>query len=184
MHMESEELGNFFVRSILIDVITTLGNAMNQAHIKFDTFSEVYYETIYLCRSCSYHENETLINANIEKLLTVYEESANDISIGRIEKIIQDSFENPDFSITDLANTFHVSAAYMSFLFKKEKNVGFAEYLWKLRLNKAQKLLTDTDMSIESVSAAVGYLNVSSFRRKFKQDMGVTPLQYRNGSDS
>lgn len=113
-------------------------------------------------------------------MLKVYEESGNDIAIGRIDKIIRDSFEKPDFSITDLANSFHVSAAYMSYLFKKEKNIGFAEYLWKLRLKKAKTLLADTDMPVESISVAVGYLNVSSFRRKFKQDMGITPVQYRH----
>lgn len=45
-----------------------------------------------------------------------------------------------------------------------------------MRLKKAEDLLLHTDMSIEQISASVGYINVSSFRRKFKQEIGMTPL--------
>ena len=33
------------------------------------------------------------------------------------------------------------------------------------------------------VCIAVGYENVSSFRRKFKKELGITPSQYRNGTE-
>ena len=62
---------------------------------------------------------------------------------------------------------------------KKEVNQNFTDYLWKLRLDKAKELLRDTEQSIDEISEAVGYLNTSSFRRKFKQDTGLTPSQYR-----
>ncbi len=62
---------------------------------------------------------------------------------------------------------------------KKEVNQNFTDYLWKLRLDKAKELLRDTKQSIDEISEAVGYLNTSSFRRKFKQDTGLTPSQYR-----
>ena len=41
------------------------------------------------------------------------------------------------------------------------------------------ELLRDTDQSIDEISVAVGYLNTSSFRRKFKQATGMTPSQLR-----
>ena len=67
----------------------------------------------------------------------------------------------------------------MSHLFKKELNVNFSDYLWSMRQKKAQALLRATDLSIEDISIAVGYVNTSSFRRKFKQETGLTPSQYR-----
>ena len=67
----------------------------------------------------------------------------------------------------------------MSYLIKKELNQNFSDYLWTLRLEKAKELLAHSDMSVDEISTAVGYLNSSSFRRKFKQETGLTPSQYR-----
>ena len=47
-------------------------------------------------------------------------------------------------------------------------------------IEKAKELLLTTDMSIDDISIAVGYYNTSSFRRKFKQETGVSPSQFRN----
>ena len=73
-----------------------------------------------------------------------------------------------------------LSLAYMSYLFKKEFGVNFSDYLWNLRFQKAADMLLHTDLTIDAISIYVGYVNPSSFRRKFKQETGVTPSQYRD----
>ena len=67
----------------------------------------------------------------------------------------------------------------MSSLFKIRFGKNFSEYLWEMRLEKAKGLLLGTDQTIDQISTSVGYVNVSSFRRKFKQEVGVSPSQYR-----
>ena len=74
-----------------------------------------------------------------------------------------------------------MSIAYMSLQFKKEMGENFLDYVWKLRLEKAKRLLQESDLSIDEISAAVGYANTSSFRRKFKQETGISPSQMRGG---
>ena len=71
----------------------------------------------------------------------------------------------------------------MSLQFKKEMGENFLDYVWKLRLEKAKRLLQESDLSIDEISAAVGYVNTSSFRRKFKQETGLSPSQLRNGTE-
>ena len=88
-------------------------------------------------------------------------------------------YASPDFSITVLADAFHISIAHMSSLFKIRFGKNFSEYLWEMRLEKAKGLLLGTDQTIDQISTSVGYVNVSSFRRKFKQEVGVSPSQYR-----
>ena len=39
--------------------------------------------------------------------------------------------------------------------------------------------LLDTELSVDEISQAVGYLASTSFSRKFKQATGLTPSQYR-----
>ena len=72
----------------------------------------------------------------------------------------------------------------MSYLFKKEIGENFSDYVRALRLEKARALLLTTDMAIDDISLAVGYVNTSSFRRKFKQTTGMTPSKLRSPSQS
>ncbi len=72
----------------------------------------------------------------------------------------------------------------MSYLFKKEIGENFLDYVWTMRLEKAKELLLTTDILIDDISTAIGYLNPSSFRRKFKQSVGLTPSQYRSRGTS
>jgi len=172
----------FFVRSLLIDILTTISNCINQSNISFSNYGELFYTTLYLCRSCSYATKASEIVANTNKLIDFYESEISDrlINSAPLRQLVTEQYCQPDFSITTLANHFHVSVAYMSQLFKKELNIGFADYLWMLRLEKAKELLSTTDMSIDDISIAVGYYNTSSFRRKFKQETGISPSQFRN----
>jgi AraC-like DNA-binding protein len=57
--------------------------------------------------------------------------------------------------------------------------VNFSSYVWRLRYEKSRLLLATTNYSIEKIGALVGYDNASSFRRKFKDECGVSPSQYR-----
>ena len=59
--------------------------------------------------------------------------------------------------------------------------MNFSNYLATLRIDRAKELLRTTDMSVDEISSAVGYTNVTSFGRKFKQEVGLTPTQYRAG---
>lgn len=176
---------DFFIRSILIDILTVIFNCMGTSNIKFDSYSDLYFETLYLCRSCSYMEKSTVIVENMNKLIDFYEKefSSRVINSVQISQIIENSYWKSDFSITVLADKFHVSVAYMSYLVKNELNQNFSDYLWNLRLKKAKELLVDTSMSIDEISVAVGYLNTSSFRRKFKQEVGMTPSQFREAGN-
>ena len=99
-------------------------------------------------------------------------------------QLIEESYCNPDFSISMLADQLHVNYYYMSQLFKKEMKISFSDYIWTLRLKKAKDLLRNTELSIDEISAAVGYFNSSSFRRKFKVETGMTPSQFRDTPDA
>lgn len=177
---------DFFTRCVLIDILTILVNSLNTLNVKFKNYSDLYFSSLYLCRSCSYSEKKEEIQQNIFSLLEAYESEYQNstIQISKIKDIIEKEYTSPDFSISYLADTFHVSIAYMSYLFKKNFDVNFSDYLWNLRMEKAKKLLLQSDMNIDQISISVGYLNTSSFRRKFKQETGLTPSQYRDDPDT
>jgi transcriptional regulator GlxA family with amidase domain len=52
-------------------------------------------------------------------------------------------------------------------------------YLQGVRLEAARALLEIGDMTVQSVAVQVGYSDVSSFSRLFRQEVGLTPGSYR-----
>ena len=86
-----------------------------------------------------------------------------------------------EISLTVLAEEFHLSAQYISQLFKSEIGVNFLAYLTNIRMEKAKKLLLSTSLSIAEISEQSGYGDYRVFTKVFKKSEGVTPSQYRRG---
>lgn len=84
-----------------------------------------------------------------------------------------------EISLSVLAEEFHLSAQYISQLFKNEIGVNFPTYLTHIRIENAKKLLLATSLSIAEVSEQSGYGDYRVFTKVFKKSEGVTPSQYR-----
>ena len=84
-----------------------------------------------------------------------------------------------EISLSILAEEFHLSAQYISQLFKSEIGVGFLAYLTNIRMEQAKKLLLSTPLSIAEVSERSGYGDYRVFTKVFKKSEGITPSQYR-----
>ena len=78
-----------------------------------------------------------------------------------------------------LSDEFHLSAQYISQLFKSEIGVNVLAYLTNIRMEQAKKLLLATPLSIADISAQSGYADYRVFTKAFKKTEGVTPSQYR-----
>ena len=63
--------------------------------------------------------------------------------------------------------------------FKNATGEAPLEYVQKMRIEKAKQLLTGTDQPLQEITLAVGYVDLSSFRRLFRQIVGISPTAYR-----
>ena len=86
-----------------------------------------------------------------------------------------------DLSLPDLAEHFHISPYYLSRMFKQATGFNLNEYINLTRIQAAERLLKESDMSIIDVSAAVGYNNFSHFGKMFKKLTKQSPRAYRKG---
>lgn len=85
-----------------------------------------------------------------------------------------------DISIQTLADLCSINPNYAGQLFKQKMNQTFNSYLSNFRIQKAEKLLVDTDMPIALVAASVGYQYYFYFAKVFKKLTGSTPSSYRH----
>ncbi len=91
---------------------------------------------------------------------------------------IHQNYQN-DISVRDLAALCSINQSYAGQLFRQETGENFSGYLTRVRMEKASALLAETDSSIASIAAAVGYGDYFYFAKVFKKVMGVTPSAYR-----
>ena len=82
-------------------------------------------------------------------------------------------------TLSELAGFFNYSERHMSRLIKEHTGQNFGELIRKLKLHKAADLLNNPNISIADVIETVGYADISSFYRTFKNYYGVTPVEYR-----
>lgn len=84
-----------------------------------------------------------------------------------------------DIKIEDLASKVYLSANYFRKVFKEVTGLTPLEYINKLRIAKAQKLLTTTNYPISYISELIGVSDVNYFSRLFHSMIGLAPSEYR-----
>ena len=65
-------------------------------------------------------------------------------------------------------------------LFKKETGLTPVTYIIKKKIEKAQLLLTISEIPIKDVALKLNFENISYFNKLFKSHTGMTPTQYIN----
>lgn len=94
---------------------------------------------------------------------------------------IEENFSEESLSLNSAAGAIGVSANYFSSVFSQEMQMTFIEYVTKKRMEKAKKLLRQTEKHSGEIAAEVGYKDAHYFSFVFKKTVGCTPREYRNG---
>ncbi len=84
-----------------------------------------------------------------------------------------------DLTLEDVAQAVHFSSYYVSRLFKEELGMNFIEYLTRIRVEEAKRLLLETSQTVSEIAASVGYQDPSYFTKVFKKIEGQTPTEFR-----
>lgn len=99
--------------------------------------------------------------------------------IDKILTYIHENYNKPYFSVDNIADKFGFSNTYLSQYFKSKKMITISNYIAKVQIDEAKKLLIQSDWSIKDIAEEIGYSDVSNFIRRFKAKTGVTPGIYR-----
>ncbi|CCQ11466.1 transcriptional regulator, AraC family [Pseudoalteromonas luteoviolacea B = ATCC 29581] len=83
-------------------------------------------------------------------------------------------------SVEELAQRFAVSGRTLIRRFKSATTETPAAYRQRLRIEEAKILIETTQLSIEKIANAVGYEDISAFRKSFTKLTSLSPNAYRN----
>lgn len=86
-------------------------------------------------------------------------------------------------NISELAEKYHFNHSYLTRVFKKQKGQSPLKLINELRINDAGRLLLTTSLSVREISEMLGFTDQHYFSRIFKDFTGLTPKEYRTGSN-
>lgn len=109
----------------------------------------------------------------------------NNIADAELQKIapvleyIHTHYHNSDLTNESIARTFNYHPYYLSQRIKECTGMTLHQYLTNYRIKIAQKNLISTDDAINVIAWKSGFCTVSYFIKTFKEQVGVTPKNYR-----
>jgi AraC-like DNA-binding protein len=99
----------------------------------------------------------------------------------QINKVYEYVFMNigKGIKLQEAADIVNMASGSFCRYFKKKTNLTFMEYVKKVRISLAAKMLIETDKSISQICYESGYNNLANFNHYFKTLMKKTPSEYR-----
>ena len=99
-------------------------------------------------------------------------------SLQRIRNYVEEHLAE-NIELTVLANIAGLSKWHFARAFKQSVGITPHLYLIHRRLEKAQQLLAETDLSLAQIALRSGFSDQSHFSRRFRILLGVTPTSFR-----
>lgn len=95
-----------------------------------------------------------------------------------MKKYIQGHFAE-NLLLEDIVSAADLSYSYGSSMFKKETGITITQYLTQVRMEEAQRLIRETNLTINEVACKVGYTDTRYFSKLFIKTVGIKPVDYR-----
>lgn len=99
---------------------------------------------------------------------------------GLADRVIKYIFDHACENIT-LSSTAHglgISESHLSHLFSQQFQINFRRFVNAIRIDKAEALMRDPNMTLTAICYSCGYENMRTFRRAFVRETGLLPTAY------
>jgi two-component system response regulator YesN len=126
---------------------------------------------------------ETLY-VQLNELMETYRESVEQEGIPYIKRSIAYIHDHLDKELTlqQVARHVHLNPNHFSEVFKRETGQTYIEFVTRMRMDLAKRLLDESPIKVSEVAGRVGYADMKYFSQLFKRSTGYTPSEYRSRS--
>ncbi len=101
--------------------------------------------------------------------------------IQKVEQYVQEHFRE-DISRSEMAAMVYLTPEYLAKLFKKDTGLSLKDYVYKLRIEEAKRLLR-CGRRVSEVAQEVGFDNFSYFSTVFRRVSGFSPNEYKKAQE-
>lgn len=169
-----------YCRNSLMDVVSTIRNTVEG--MGFDPDELYGYDVREFYKTMSTIDEFKVwvfqvIDIALEKLNEKRQSSSRDMEF-KLKKYIFDHIYG-DLSLDQVAEGLSISPGYLSRIFKTIIGMNFSDYVTKLKIEEAERLLREGGISVKDMAARLGYYSTQHFIKIFKQKHGFTPKEYQ-----
>jgi TolB-like protein/AraC-like DNA-binding protein/Flp pilus assembly protein TadD len=97
----------------------------------------------------------------------------------KLSQLIEDNLSNPAFSLDDVYKESGVSRSHLHRIIKEQTQLSTTLFIRKIRLKKAQELLTTTHLRIAEIAEVIGIENPQNFSKYFVHEFNISPTEFR-----
>lgn len=116
---------------------------------------------------------------SLEKVSNKYSDNTTDKLIHNAKEYIIENLADSQLSLQITAQTLGVSNAYLSRVFSEREGTTFVEFITNAKMEYGRRLLVETDLTLNEISARLNYASAQYFISRFKKHFGTTPSVYR-----
>jgi signal transduction histidine kinase/DNA-binding response OmpR family regulator/ligand-binding sensor domain-containing protein len=115
---------------------------------------------------------------------TLNEEIMENTFLKKARKIVEKNLTNYDFKVSDFHDQLNMSHSNLHRKLKQLVGLSANEFIHYVRLEKAKKMLCQTDEPVSNIAFDTGYKDPGHFSRVFKKEFGLSPSEYRKKAGS
>ena len=170
-------------KDLMVALVTLLTRAAIRGGLENQlalSLSDQYIQSVELSK-----DSQELYELMLEALLCFTSQVASrqkdhiaNADMNRIITYVRNHPAEP-LDVARLAEIFGYNPSYLSARFKKELGFGLSSFIYRTKLEEARQLLTYTGKSLLEISEYLCFSDQAHFQRRFKEQYGITPLQYR-----
>jgi signal transduction histidine kinase/DNA-binding response OmpR family regulator/ligand-binding sensor domain-containing protein len=105
--------------------------------------------------------------------------SRDDEFIIKLRQLLEDNLSESDFNVKKLSSDLNISTTHLYRKLKALTGLSPVEFIRIFKLQKACKLLSNTNLSIKEIGYSLGFNNLSYFVKCFREQFNVTPSAFR-----
>jgi two-component system response regulator YesN len=171
------KLVKIFFSNLIGDVFSGFGLFLENS-TEFSNHEYYHYQI----EGAEYLQSITTLLADfMEKVINEIRHMRNSNSKALINKALNYIHYHYDekISLEDVAQQLHLSKHYLCSAFKKATGENMSLYINKLRIEKAKRMLLESEVRVKEIFEEVGYSNQQYFSKVFKRITGMTVMEYK-----
>lgn len=102
----------------------------------------------------------------------------DDVRLFQMIEFLQKNYQKK-FDLDELCAHVNLSRSACCRYFKKMMNMSISDYILEYRMSQALFMLGNSDKSITEIAFQSGFSSTSYFITRFREKMGMTPLEYK-----
>jgi AraC family transcriptional regulator len=100
-----------------------------------------------------------------------------------VNTAIEEKIGEP-ITVSMLSSIAGLSRSHFSHAFRRSVGRTPHDHIVRLRIERAMKLMIDTDVSLGQIAAITGFCDHAHFANKFRRAQGTTPTEWRRAHQS